>query len=48
MHLVGRCVHLQISIEQEEMSSFLNTNEANNEEYCVVILEDVDEVMETM
>ena len=48
MHLVGRCVHLQISIEQEEMSSFLNTNDTNNKEYCVVILEDVDEVMETM
>ena len=30
------------------MSRFLNIDAANNEEYCVVMLEDVDEVMKTM
>ena len=39
---------LQISIEQEEMSGFLNIDDANNKKYCVVMLEDIDEVLETM
>ena len=30
------------------MSGFINTDDANNEEYCDVMLEDVDEVMVTM
>ena len=30
------------------MSGFLNIGDANNEEYCDVKLEDVDEVLETM
>ena len=30
------------------MSSFKNTDDANNEEYCVLMLEDVDEVLEMM
>ena len=29
-------------------SSFWNINDANNEEYCVVMLEDIDKVLETM
>ena len=37
---------LQISIELEEMSGFKYIDDANNEEYCVVMLEDVDEVLE--
>ena len=39
---------LQIFIEPKEMSSFKIINDANNEEYCVVKLEDVDEVLEMM
>ena len=39
---------LQISIEPEEISGFLNIDDANNEEYRVVMLEDVDEVMQVM
>ena len=30
------------------MSGFFNIDDANNEEYCVVMLDDVDEVLETM
>ena len=30
------------------MSGFKNIDDANNEEYCVVVLERVDEVLETM
>ena len=39
---------LQISIEPKVMSGFLDIDDANSEEYCVVMLEDVDEVLETM
>ena len=41
-------MRLHISIELEEMSGFLNIDDAINEEYCVVMLEDVDEVMKIM
>ena len=30
------------------MSSLLNIGDASNEEYCVVMLEDIDEVLEEM
>ena len=40
--------NFQISIEPEEMSSFKNIDDAHNEECCVVMLEDVDEVLEMM
>ena len=36
------------SIEQEELSGCWNIDDANNDEYYVVMLEDVDEVLETM
>ena len=40
---------LHILIELEETSGFKNyIDDANNEEYCVVMLENVDEVLETM
>ena len=52
MHLVGRCViysYRQCSIVRKETSRFfLNVNDANIEEYRVVILEDIDEVLEMM
>ena len=35
-------------VKLEEMIDFLNINDINKEEYCVVMLEDVDEVLETM
>ena len=33
---------------QEEMSGFLNIDDANINEYCVVVLENIDGVLETM
>lgn len=36
------------SIEQEELSGCWNIDDANNDEYYVVMLEDVGEVLETM
>ena len=39
---------LQSSIEPEEMSGFKNIDDADNEEYSVVMLEDVNEVLEMM
>jgi hypothetical protein len=39
---------LHISIEPKEISSLLNINDAIREEYCALMLEDVDEVLETM
>ena len=39
---------MQISIEPKEMSSFKNIDDANNEEFCVVTLEDIYEVLEMM
>ena len=37
-----------MSIEPKEMSSFLNIDDTNNKEYCVIMLEDVDEVLKMM
>jgi hypothetical protein len=43
------CVKRPLSTKElKEMSSVLNINGANNEEYCIVMMEDVDEVLETM
>ena len=39
---------MQISFELEEMSRFLNIDDTNNKEYYVVMLEDVDENLDTM
>ena len=35
-------------VKSREMSSFLNIDDTNNKEYCVVMLEGVDEVLGTM
>ena len=42
------CNEQQIPIKPYEMNSNLNIDDANNKEYCVVVLEGVDEVLETM
>ena len=39
---------LQISIEPKEMSGLFNIDDANQRKYCVVMLKDIHEVLETM
>ena len=42
------CNEQQIPIKPYEMNGNLNIGDINNKEYCVVVLEGVDEVLETV